>query len=97
MDDMDRERNEDKARGQVATCDPLHWMSTEQLEIELFNAIVEDSTGVTDDENLDFDEVDVYFDEADEEDETEQRSSTLRLLALMRPQVVELLGAPPGE
>jgi hypothetical protein len=97
MHDMEAEWKNNNDQIQVATCDPHNWISTEQLEIELFNAIIQKSKGITGDEDIEFDDIDEYFDDEDEEDERGQRRSTLRLLAMMRPQLGELLGAPPAE
>jgi hypothetical protein len=94
---MDPGWNHNTDQGRVATCDPPNWISTEQLETELLNAIMDDSNGIPDDEDIDIQDIDEYFDEDDKEDETEHRRSTLRLLALMRPQLGELLGAPPSQ
>jgi hypothetical protein len=96
MHDMNPEKNKIE-QGLVTICDPPNWISTEQLDAELFNANIEESKGFTGDEDLDLVEIDEYFDEEDNEGEAEQRRSTLRLLSLMRPQLVELLGAPAAE
>ena len=79
-------------------CDSVGWISTEQLEDELFNSIMADSSPGCDDQSEGFEEIDDSFDGDDEyEDEAEQRRSTLRLLATLRPQLAELLGGPPAE
>jgi hypothetical protein len=80
---------------QCADHEPAAWISTEQLEDELFNAIQEDYSGSCDDEA--FDDSDDMFevDDLDDEDEDEQRRGTLRLLSIMRPKLAELLGGPP--
>jgi hypothetical protein len=98
MNDMSPEDHNKLGQEQVGIYDPPIWITTDQLETELFNAIMEDSGGVTDDEEGDFDEIDAHFDnQDDEEDEAEHRRSTLRLLALMRPQLAALLGGPTAE
>ena len=97
MHDMDQKWNNTQDQGRVATCDLPNWISTDQLETELFIAIMDDSKGIPDGEDLDIQDIDEYFDHDDKEDETEQRRSTLRLLALIRPQLGELLGAAPAE
>jgi hypothetical protein len=92
----DGDNNADQER--VANYDPPAWITSEQLNADLFNAIMENSSGITGEEEGDFEEIDAYFeDDYDEEDEADQRRSALRLLALMKPQLAELLGAPAAE
>jgi hypothetical protein len=81
---------------QSLECDPPDWVSTDQLEAELWNAIMEDSSGSCDEDEV-FEEFEDTLDDDDYEDEDEQRQSTLRLLSIMRPQLAELLGGPPAE
>jgi hypothetical protein len=99
MDDTrDRDADDGKDRLQSVGCDPVGWMTTDELEAELFNAIMADSSASSDDESEEFDEVDDYLDGDEEyEDEVEQRRSTLSLLATLRPRLAELLGGPPAE
>ena len=97
---MDKEMDKGGAgrssQPQCAEHDPVTWISTEQLEDEIFNAIQEDYSGSCDDEA--YDDSDDYMFEADDfEDEDEQRRGALRLLSLMRPKLAELLGGPPAE
>ena len=70
---------------------PPAWMSTEQLETELFNGI-QDTSSVRDGDMeayADFDEdLDV---EEEYEDEDERRRSTLRALSTVRPELAALL------
>jgi hypothetical protein len=96
MDDTrDRDAEEGKEQLQPADCEPVGWMTTEELEAELFNAIMADSSGTGDEESEDFEEVDDYLDGDEEyEDEAEVRRSTLMILATLRPQLAELLGGP---
>lgn len=97
MDDMtNRNFSQDFHPRQAAHCDPPAWISTEQLDCELWNAIMEDASGICDG---DFGEIDTCIDgeyEAEEE-ESEQRRATLQLLTQMRPRLAELLGGPPAE
>ncbi|MGB7548578.1 MAG: hypothetical protein WBM14_12575 [Terracidiphilus sp.] len=83
-------------RPQSLEYDPPDWISTDQLETELWNAIMEDSSGSCDEDEV-FEEIDDSLDDDDYEDEAEQRRSTLRLLSMMRRQLAELLGGPPAE
>jgi hypothetical protein len=81
---------------QTMKCDPLDLITTDQLETELWNAIMEDSSGSCNEGEV-FEEIEDTLDDDDYEDEAEQRRSTLRLLSDMRPQLAELLGGPPAE
>jgi hypothetical protein len=74
--------------------DPPAWISTDWLDTELFNAIMEDPANAGDEENF-VEEIGDSRDESGYEDETGQRRSQLRLLATMRPQLAELIGGPP--
>jgi hypothetical protein len=99
MDDTrDRDAEDGNEQLQPADCDPVGWMTTEDLEAELFNAIMADSSGTDDEESEELEDVDYHF-EGDEEheDDAELRRSTLRVLATLRPQLAELLGGPPAE
>ena len=68
----------------VRSFDPPAWISTDDLEDDLFNAIMEDSTCSCEDDEA-FDETEVVLDDDDFEDEDEPRRGTLRLLSTMRP------------
>jgi hypothetical protein len=82
---------------QPVDCVPVGWITTEQLDDEVFNAIQADSSSCGGD-GRDFGEIDDYLgDDEEYEDEADQRRSTLRLLASLRPQLAELLGFPPAE
>jgi|ERR1035441_557044 hypothetical protein len=99
---MDKEMDEEgagrSAQPQCAERDPVPWISTEQLEDELFKAIMEDYSGSCDDDAYDdSDDCMLEIDDMEDEDEDEQRRGTLRLLSLMRPRLAELLGRPPAE
>jgi hypothetical protein len=97
-DTRDRDAEDGNEQLQPADCDPVGWMTTDELEAELFNAIMADSSASSDEESEDFEGVDDYLDGDEEcEDEVEQRRSTLRVLATLRPQLAELLGGPPAE
>jgi hypothetical protein len=95
---MDWEPEDGIEQPETINNDPVDWITTEELDRELFNAIIADSSASSDEECDDFEEVDDYLggDEG-HEDEAEQRRSTLRLLATLRPQLAELLGAPPAD
>jgi hypothetical protein len=68
---------------------PPGWLSTEELEQELFSAIVTDSVPRA---KANFERIDVYFARDEPETEIEYRRSLLRLLADLRPQLAELVG-----
>ncbi|MFP5235948.1 MAG: hypothetical protein ACLGSD_08585 [Acidobacteriota bacterium] len=87
-----------KAREQRAkACDPPGWMSTSELEDELFTAILEESSAasVNGDDGR-FRAMDTYFAGDDYETEGERRRSLLRLLSRIRPQLADLLGGQPA-
>jgi hypothetical protein len=83
---------------EVQRYDPPNWVSTDLLETELWNAIMEDTPGCTDEDIDNYDEsLDEFPDEEDdEEDEEEKRQSIFTLLVGMRPLLSELLGGPPA-
>ena len=98
MDDaMDWNPEDGIERPQLMVYDPPNWVTTDLLETELWNAIMEDFSADRDEESDDFEEIDDFFDDEEDEDEDEQRRSTLKLLATLRPQLAELLGGPPAE
>ena len=68
------------------------WPSIPQLEDELQAAICQTTTDGGMDSTLA--EIDAYFAHDDDEDLTAYRRSLLRLLALLRPQLADLLGGP---
>src|ERR1022692_3287782 len=75
---------------------PPDWISTDQLDTELWNAIMEDtrSTATNEPENWK-EEFDVCLTEEDlDSSEAEQRQSSFNLLIDMRPLLGELLGGP---
>jgi hypothetical protein len=79
--------------GQIATYDPPGWISTEELEDELFRATVTDTVGGRRED--DFGLLDAYLAETERmESECEYRRALLRLLSTLRPQVAHLLGGP---
>jgi len=78
--------------GQSAEYDPPGWISTEELEEELFAAAVADSNGAR--AEVDFERIDAYFAADHTETEAEYQRSLLRLIADLRPQLAELLGGP---
>ena len=83
---------------QLMENDPVDWITTEDLDGELFNAVIADSSASRDEESEDFEDIDEYLgDDEEYADEAEQRRSTLGLLATLRPQLAELLGAPPAK
>jgi hypothetical protein len=95
MDDTtDRNPGDGKKRPQLIDYDPAAWITTEQLDAELWNAIMEDSSGSCDEES-DCSEIgDDLAEDEDYEDEADERRSMLRLLATLRPRLAELLGGP---
>ena len=80
------------AAGDSIHYEPPGWLSTDELEHELFLAVVGDSK-ISQAETR-FQRIDSYFAADEPETELEYRRSLLRLLAGLRPQVAELLGGP---
>lgn len=98
MNETDRNNNDNPDPGQVSTYDPPSWITTDDLEAELFNAIVDDTFSIPGIEDDAYAEIDDHFgDDDDFEDEAEERRSILRLLGLLRPQLADLLGGPPAQ
>ena len=96
--DPEDESTEEIDCSEVPRYDPPDWISSDCLETELWNAILDDNPGSTDE---DIDKYDDAFedppdvDDVEEEDEEEERRSTFTLLVGMRPVLGELLGGPP--
>jgi hypothetical protein len=78
--------------GESIHYEPPGWLSTEELELELFLAVVGDSKVPQVEDK--FQRIDAYFGADAPETELEYRRSLLRLLAGLRPQVAELIGGP---
>ena len=72
--------------------EPPGWLSTEELEDELFLAVVADSNRPR--AQARFQRIDDYFAADKPETEVQYRRSLLRLLADLRPQLAELIGGP---
>jgi hypothetical protein len=85
MDDTIDPREQEECNGPEArNGNPLAWMSTEELEAELFNEIQSTSSACDGDMDAyaEFDED--FSGEEDYEDDDERRCSVLRVLATMR-------------
>jgi len=81
---------------EVQRYNPPNWVSTDLLETELWNSIMEDTPGCTE-EDIDnyVESLDEFPDEEDEEeDEEEKRQSIFTMLVGIRPLLGELLGGP---
>jgi hypothetical protein len=72
--------------------EPPGWLSTEELEQELFRAIVAETRLPP--AQARFEKIDAYFAADEPETEIQYRRSLLRLLADLRPQLAELVGGP---
>ena len=68
------------------------WLSTDDLEQELFLAVLADSRRPR--ARARFERIDAYFAQDEPETELQYRRSLLRLLAELRPQLAELVGGP---
>ena len=84
--------NNRDAAGEPVQYEPPRWLSTSDLEQELFLAVVADSNNPQAEER--FQRMDAYFAADQPETELQFRRSLLRLLADLRPQLEELLGGP---
>lgn len=77
---------------------PPDWISTDELECELWNAIMEDGPGGSDEDIDNYD--DSFCDTLDaddyDEDEEKLRRLTFSLLVGIRPLLGEVLGGPPA-
>jgi hypothetical protein len=88
---------------EVQRYDPPNWVSTDLLETEFLNAILEETPGCTDEDIDNYVESPDEFPDMkdDEEDEEEKRQSIFTMLVRMRPLLGELLGGPsasnPGQ
>jgi len=76
--------------GQSAAYEAPQWLSTEEIEEELFLAAVGESNGAR--TESDFARIDAYFAADRTETDAEYRRSLVRLLADLRPQFAELIG-----
>jgi len=68
------------------------WLSTDALENELLQAEITDSRDGR--SNAAFARIDAYFAADPDETEAQYRNSLVRLLAVLRPQLAELIGGP---
>jgi len=75
-----------------AAYDAPEWLSTEELEEELFLAAIGDSNGTR--AESEFARIDAYFAADRTQADAEYRRSLMRLLADLRPQLAELTGGP---
>jgi hypothetical protein len=78
----------------VETGCPAGWLSTEQLEAELFDAAVQVTIDDTNATASALAEIDAYFAKDGDDPENQHRQSLLGLLRLLRPNLAELLGEP---
>jgi len=71
---------------------PPDWLSTQDIEQELFRAVIADSNRPR--AQAKFQRIDDYFAADEPETEVQYRRSLLRLLAELRPLLAELVGGP---
>lgn len=84
-----QDRSSDPA-GQSAGYEAPQWISTEEIEEELFLAAVGDSNGAR--AESEFARIDAYFAADRTDTDAEYRRSLVRLLADLRPELAELIG-----
>jgi hypothetical protein len=70
---------------------PAGWLSTQQLEDELFDAALEETMSNSVPAAAALAQIDAYFAKADGGGEEQHRQSLFRLLGLLRPNLAELL------
>jgi hypothetical protein len=73
---------------------PVAWLSTEQLEDELFDATVQATLDDTSAATSALAQIDAYFAKDGDDPDKQHRQSLLGLLRLVRPNLAELLGEP---
>lgn len=73
---------------------PAPWLTTQQLEDELFDAALEDTVSNPKPAAAALAQIDAYFAQDGDAGEEQHRQSLLRLLGLLRPNLAELLGEP---
>lgn len=76
----------------VETGSPAGWLSTDQLEDELFDAAVQATMKNPNATAAALAEIDAYFAKDGDDPEKQHRQSLLGLLRLLRPNLAELLG-----
>ena len=85
---------ENAGTGKAESIRPVGWLSTEQLEEELFNAAIQATRDNASATTAALAEIDAYFAQDGGDPEKQHRQSLLRLLGLLRPNLAELLGEP---
>ncbi|MBS1803677.1 MAG: hypothetical protein JST28_09935 [Acidobacteria bacterium] len=78
-------------------CPVLQVIDLNELEDLLRDAILNGSAPNVCNDDLSFAEIDNYFAHDDEEGKVQQQKSYLRLLAMLQPNLAELLGGPPAQ
>jgi hypothetical protein len=73
---------------------PAQWLSTQQLEDELFDAALEETMSNPKPAADALARIDAYFSKDGNDGETQHRQSLLGLLGLLRPNLAELFGEP---
>jgi hypothetical protein len=73
---------------------PARWLSTQQLEDELFDAALEETMSNPVPAAAALAQIDTYFAKVNGGGEEQHRQSLLRLLGLLRPNLAELFGEP---
>ena len=73
---------------------PAGWLSTQQLEDELFDAALEETMSNPVPAAAALAQIDTYFAKVNGGGEEQHRQSLLRLLGLLRPNLAELFGEP---
>ncbi len=85
---------ENAGTGNAQAIRPAGWLSTEQLEEELFNAAIQATRDNASATAAALTEIDAYFALDGDDPEKQHRQSLLMLLGLLRPNLADLLGEP---
>lgn len=85
-------KREPNVAGRPVDCYPPCWMSTQELEDQVFEAAVADSSAGRAD--ADFGRIDAYLAADHSETDGDYRRTLIDLLADLRPLLADLLGVP---
>jgi hypothetical protein len=80
---------------QAESGSPAAWLSTDQLEDELFDAVIQATMNDLGATTAALAQIDAYFARDGADPEEQHRQSLLELLRLLRPNLAELLGESP--
>jgi hypothetical protein len=94
MHESERNRDDNMDQVQAIPDAPPAWLSIDELEALLFDAIVAETSANAKKEDGRFIEIDIYFAGPESGKIGDRRQSVLKLLAILRPLLSDLLGGP---